>query len=216
MKPRTTIRTLLASALVAAVTLVPATAWAGCTFKITPASPGWRGASAYIEGFGMSPDTEVYPKFNGQGPASGTFTNGSGYFKYSFTIPNDAPSDSNWVVFASGCQMDDARNYTVLATAPTTTTVTTTTTTTTTSVPPTTTLAPTTTVAATTTTVVDLTTTTGGGAETTTSVGDTTTTTVVEDGEAGDSSPILLYVIIGALAAAVLFLLARMMGGRRK
>lgn len=213
MKPRTTIRTLLALVLVSAVTLVPGTALADnhCTFRILP-SPGWRGATATIEGFNMSPDHEYVANFEGENQAApGAKTNGNGYFKVTFTIPMDAPSTSNWIVFDSsaqgGCQMNDSQPYTVLASAPTTTT---------TSVPPTTTLAPTTTVAATTTTVVDLTTTTGGGAETTTSVGDTTTTTVVEDGEEGDSSPILLYVIIGVLAAALLFFIVKSLGGRRK
>jgi hypothetical protein len=152
MKPRTTIRTLLAAALVATVTLVPATAWAGsCTFQISP-SPGWRGADITISGFQMSPNTAYYVNFGGNQIKTGT-TNGNGAFSFHYTIPGNYPvGTTNWFVGQNpGCEMTESRDYTVMAAEPTTTTTSTTTTTTTT-IAPTTTAAPTTTVAATTTT----------------------------------------------------------------
>ena len=197
MKPRTTIRTLLAAALVAAITLVPAAAWAGsCTFQISP-SPGWRGADVTISGFQVGANVTYYVNLNGEQIKTGQ-TNSNGAFSFHYTIPNNFPvGTTNWYVFSDGCSMVDARDYTVMATAPTTTTTSTTTTTT---IPPTTTtLAPTTTVAG----------------DTTTTVAATTTTTVAEEDDGG-GIPLVVWIVIAALGGVVLFLIGKLSAGRRK
>jgi hypothetical protein len=211
MKPRTTIRTLLAAALVAAVTLVPAAAWAGsCTFQISP-SPGWRGADITISGFSMGANVDYYVNFDGAQIKTGQ-TNSNGAMSFHYIIPNSTPVGTvNWFVGSNGCSMDDSRDYTVMATAPTTTTTSTTTTTT---IPPTTTtLAPTTTVAAPTTTVAAPTTTVAG--DTTTTVAATTTTTVAEE-EDGGGIPLVVWIVIAALGGVVLFLVGKLSAGRRR
>jgi hypothetical protein len=202
----------LALALVAVAMSLPGVALADnhCTFRILP-NPGWRGATATIEGFNLYPNSYIYANFNGvEQTGGGGMSNGNGYFKVTFTIPMDAPTASNWFVGdydLEHCMMNDARAYTVLATQPTTTTTTTsTTTTTTTTLPPTTTttVAPTTTVAATTTTLAATTTL----ATTTTEPATTTTTTVPDDG-GGGGVPIYVWIGGAALISALAFFLVR-------
>ena len=198
----------LALALIAVVMSLPSAALAGeCTFRILP-NPGWRGATATIEGFNLFPNSYIYANFNGVEQTGGSgMSNNNGYFKVTFTIPMDAPTQSNWFVGdydLEHCMMNDARAYTVLATQPTTTTTTAaTTTTTTTTLPPTTTtttLPPTTTVAATTSTVADTTTT---EAAATGPAATTTTTTTVPDDDGSGGVPIFVWIggaaLIGAL-----------------
>jgi hypothetical protein len=205
MKPRATIRTLLALAIVSAVMLIPATAWAGCNLTFNP-NPGYRGANVTISGFGFAANATYYVNFGGNPIKTGP-TNANGAFSFTYTIPNDYPTGTT-NVFAytdpTGCETNP--DYTVNATAPTTTTTTSTTTTTT--------LAPTTTVAAPTTTVTVPTTTVGGG-DTTTTVAATTTTTVAEE-EDGGGIPLVVWIVIAALGGVVLFLIGKLFAGRRR
>jgi hypothetical protein len=211
MKPRTTIRTLLAVAIVSAVTLVPATAWAGCNLTFNP-NPGYRGADVTISGFGFAASATYYVNFGGTPIKTGS-TNQNGAFSFSYTIPNNFPTGTT-NVFAytdpSGCEANP--NYQVNSGPPATTT--TSTTTTTTLAPTTTTLAPTTTVAAPTTTVAAPTTTVAGG-NTTTTVAATTTTTVAEEDDGG-GIPLVVWIVIGVAAAVILLFLGRAMAGRRR
>jgi MYXO-CTERM domain-containing protein len=201
---------LLAVSLLVGVVLMPSTAWAGCTFSISP-TQGYRGYSSTISASGLETGTNYTVLFNGQQVKQGVVP-ANGNISATFTIPNDPENQSNWVVFAdSGCTMTDARSYTVndgpppTTTVPTTTPTTTSTTTTTTVAPTTTTQATTTTVAAPTTTIADT---------TTTAVADTTTTSEVdEEGGGGGTSPVV-WVLIGALVP--LGLLGAFLLGRRR
>jgi hypothetical protein len=216
MKLRPAIRITLAAALVAASLAVPATASAGaCTFQISP-NPGWRGAEVTISGFQLGANVNYYVNFNGEQIASGQ-ANSNGAFSFEYTIPADTPVGTvNWFVGSDGCSMDDARDYTILAAAPTTTTVAPATTTTIPSV--TSTAAPTTTIGVdtTTSTLIDVTSTTQSGAETTTTIGTTTTTIEIpEDGRGGGGIPIVVWVVIAVVGVAVVFLLGKLSGRRR-
>ncbi len=209
MKPRATTRALLALAMVFAVLMIPATAWAGCNVSVTP-NPTWRGGTISILGNGFPANAAYYVNLNGDKIREGT-TSGSGTINTSYQIPGSFPTGSaNWFVqdtLLSTCAVngDLQVNSGPPATTTTTAATTTTTTTTTTTLPPTTTVAPTTTLADTTTTVVDTTTTT---------VSDTTTTTVAEADDGG-GIPIFIWIVIAVLGGAVLFLIGKM-SSRRK
>jgi len=198
---------LIVASIVVGVVLTPAVAWAGCSFSISP-SQGYRGYNATISGSGLQPGTTYYVKFNGVDQKVDTVP-ASGNISATFTVPNDALSQSNWVVFADeGCQMNDAQDYTVNAGPPPTTTTTTTpttTSTTTTTVP-----ATTTTIEATTTTAA--TTTTDG--TTTSLVADTTTTVTDDGGGAGGIDPIVWILI--AVAILLIGAIAYLFGSRRR
>ena len=217
MNSRSTLRTLLAAVIVAAVTLVPTTAWAACTFNAQP-NPAWRGATVTFQGFGMQANTAYYVNLNGLQIKNGT-TNQNGAFSFDYVIPGDyATGTGNWFVGQNpGCEMTQDRPFTVLASEPTTTTTTTTLPPTTTTVAETTTTVAetTTTVAATTTTAAGVTTTTAAG-DTTTTVPATTTTTEATSDDDGGGSSIIMYILIAAALGGLLVFLGMAMGRRRR
>ncbi len=203
---------LIAALAVLGLTLIPATAYAGCALIISP-NPGWRGADVAFTGTGFAANTGYYVNFGGERIKDGT-TNENGVFSFNYTIPGDYPTGTTNVFatdYVPSCEQNP--DYQVNASAPTTTTTTTTTSaTTTTTIAPTTT---TTTAGSATTAVGDTATTAAEGSNTTVlSGGDTTTTVPATDG-GGGGVPLFVWGVIAVLVAIILLFLGRAMGGRR-
>lgn len=201
---------LIAALAVVGLTLIPATAYAGCALIISP-NPGWRGADVAFTGTGFAANTGYYVNFGGERIKDGT-TNENGVFSFNYTIPGDYPTGTTNVFatdYLPSCEQNP--DYQVNASGPTTTTTPTTSVTTTTTIPPTT-----TTIAAGSTTTVGETTTTVAEATTTTVLaGGETTTTVASSDSGGGGIPIYVWGVIALLVAIILLLLSRSMGGKK-
>ena len=212
MNSRSTLRALFASALVAAVTLIPATVWAAsCTIWIEPEAGQAAGHPITVRGSGWPAGQAVYVNMGDGGLNSEQIVpsanvSGSGTFSYDTDVPVGFPVGVYNLFAANNNTSCEVAYGSVTYEVTSQPFVATTTTTTTTTLPPTT-----TTVAATTTTAA-ATTTTVAAATTTTVAGDTTTTTVADSGDedGGGGFPIFVWVVIAVLGGAVVFLLGKM------